>query len=88
MNEILHANIFFIIASVGVVVFIIITSLILFQVYKVVRLIRRIVERVERGSEVLSEDIEELRHNFNPTRIISFIMSLIPMAGAAKRKRK
>jgi uncharacterized protein YoxC len=78
MNEILHANIFFIIASIGVVVFIIITSIILYQVLKVVKAVRRIVERVERGSEVLAEDIEDLRHNLNPTRIISFIMSLIP----------
>jgi uncharacterized protein YoxC len=78
LNEVLHANIFFIIASVGVVVFIIITSVILYQVLKVVKAVRRIVERVERGSEVLAEDIEDLRHNFNPTRIISFIMSLIP----------
>jgi hypothetical protein len=78
LNEVLHANIFFIIASVGVVVFIILTSLILYHVYKVVRAVRRIVERVERGSEVLAEDIEDLRENFNPTRILSFIMSFIP----------
>ena len=78
LNEILHANIFFIIASVGVVLFIIITSLILYHVLKVVQAVRRIVERVERGSEVLAEDIEDIRHNLNPTRIITFIMNLIP----------
>jgi len=75
---VLHANIFFIIASVGVVLFIIITSLILYHVLKVVRAVRRIVERVERGSEVLAEDIEDIRHNLNPTRLIGFIMSIIP----------
>lgn len=81
MTEILHANIFFIIASVGVVLFIIITSLILYQVLKVVKAVRRIVERVERGSEVLAEDIEDIRQNLNPTRLISFIMSFIPGVG-------
>lgn len=78
LNEVLHANIFFIIASGGVVIFIVITSLILYQVLKVVKAVRRIVERVERGSEVLAEDIEDLRSNLNPTRFISFIMSFIP----------
>jgi len=81
MNEILQANIFFIIASVGVGIFIIITSLILYHVLKVVKAVRRIVERVERGSEALSEDIEELRHNLNLARLISFIMSIIPGVG-------
>lgn len=78
LNEVLHANIFFIIASVGVVLFIIITSLILYHVLKVVQAIRRIVNRVERGSEVLAEDIEDIRHNLNPARLISYIMSFIP----------
>lgn len=78
MNEILHANIFFIIASVGVVVFTIITTLILWQVFKVVSAIRRIVDRVEAGSVALAEDIEDLRNNLNPSRFISFIMSFIP----------
>ena len=78
MTEILHANIFFIIASVGVVIFIIITSLILWHVYKVVCAIRRIVERVEAGSMALAEDIEDLRHNLNPSKLIAFLMNLIP----------
>lgn len=78
LTEVLHANIFFIIASIGVIVFGIITSLILYQVLKVVKAVRRIVERVERGSEVLAEDIEDLRYNLNPTRLIGFIMSFIP----------
>jgi hypothetical protein len=78
MNEILHANIFFIIASVGVVIFILLTSLILYHVFKVVKAIRRIVERVERGSEVLAEDIDDIRNNLNPTRLINFVMSFIP----------
>lgn len=78
MTEILQANIFFVIASIGVVIFIIITSLILFHVYKIVRSVRRIVERVEAGSVALAEDIDDLRSNLNPTKLISFIMSFVP----------
>ena len=78
MSEILHANIFFIIASIGVVLFIIITSLILFHVYKIVRTLRRIIDRVEVGSMALAEDIDDLRNSLNPTKLIAFVMSLIP----------
>ena len=34
----------------------------------------------EAGSEVLADDIENLRENFNPARLISFVMSLLPGA--------
>lgn len=78
LNEVLHANIFFIIASVGVILFTLITALVLYHVLKVVKAVRRIVERVERGSEVLAEDIEDIRDNLNPTKLIGFIMSFIP----------
>jgi len=78
LNEVLHANIFFIIASVGVVIFIVLTSLILYHVLKVVRAVRRIISRVERGSEVLAEDIEDLRQNLNLTKLISFVTRFIP----------
>jgi hypothetical protein len=61
-----------------VVIFILLTSLILYHVFKVVKAIRRIVERVERGSEVLAEDIDDIRNNLNPTRLINFVMSFIP----------
>jgi len=78
LNEVLHANIFFIIASVGVVIFIVLTSLILYHVLKVVRAVRRIISRVERGSEVLAEDIEDLHRNLNPSRLLAWVASFIP----------
>ena len=58
---------------------------ILYHVIKIVRLIRKIVERIEVGSEVLAEDLEELRYNFNPARLLSFFMNFMPRA---KRKRR
>lgn len=89
MTEILHANIFFVIASIGVVIFIILTSLILYQLYKVVRSIRRIVDRVDHGTEVLVEDIDDIRENLNPANIIAFVMKFIPgMAPPPKRRRR
>ncbi len=82
----MQANIFFIIASIGVVVFTILTCLLLYQLIRIAKLVRQIVERVEAGSEVLAEDLDNLRDNLNPKRLISFIMSLMP--GGKPRRRK
>lgn len=61
MNEILHANIFFIIASVATVIFCILISFILYHVMKIVKSIRSIIERIEEGSEVIAEDMMHVR---------------------------
>ena len=78
MNEILQANIFFVIASVATVCFTILLCVLLYHVIKIVRAIRRIVERVESGSEALASDVEELRKNLNPARLFGFIMNIVP----------
>jgi len=64
----------------------ILVSLILFQLLKIFKIIRRIIERVEAGSEALAEDIELLRENLNPAQFISFIMGFIPKGKSKKKK--
>lgn len=90
MNEVLHANIFFIIASIATVVFFIITSMILYHVLKVVKKIRLIVDRIESGSEMIAEDISNLRDAVVDggffARIIQFIMGL--QGSGSKRTRR
>lgn len=61
MNEVLHANIFFFIASIATLVFCIFVCLILYHVYKITRSIRRVMERIEEGSEVIAEDVALVR---------------------------
>lgn len=88
MTEVLHANIFFIIASVGVVLFIFLVCIVLFHVIKIVRAVRRIVERIEVGSESVAEDLRELRASLSPARLISFIAGLAGMRTRRKRRTK
>ena len=61
MNEVLHANIFFFIASIATVIFCILICLILYQVFKIVRAIRSIAERVDASSEQIAKDITNVR---------------------------
>lgn len=78
MNEILHANIFFFIASVATVIFCILVCVILYQVIKILESIRAIVRRIELGSEQIASDVMHVRgliaNGGMLSRIISFIM--------------
>ena len=88
MTEVLHANIFFIIASVATVCFCLMVCILLYHVIKIVRSIRRIVERVEQGSEALASDVEELRKNLNPSRLFGFVMNIIPTGGHGRQTKE
>ena len=61
MGEVLQTNIFFFITASGVIILTIFLSIIFFHVIKAVRSVRRIIERVESGSEVLVEDLQHVR---------------------------
>jgi hypothetical protein len=84
MSEVLHANIFFIIASVATVVFSIFIGLILYQFYKIMLLIRGILVRFDSASEVVAEDVAHVRQLVASGGILS---SLFGLAFATKKKR-
>jgi hypothetical protein len=92
MNEVLHANIFFVIASVATVVFSVILCFVLFQVFKIVKALRAIIERVESASEVVAQDITDLRASLKTggvvSRIVSFILGAAGDSARRKRSRK
>ena len=88
MTEVLQANIFFIITSVAVVFFTLLLCVLLYHLIKIVKAIRKVVDRVEAGSEVLAEDIDNIRASLNPARIIQFVMSMMPGAASTKRKKR
>jgi hypothetical protein len=88
MNEILHANIFFIITSIATVIFSIIASLILWQVFKLVKSLRMIVERVEVASEQIAHDAANLRGFVTQGGIFSKMIGIIMGAVASGRGRQ
>jgi len=86
MNEILHANIFFLIASIATVTFCILTCVILFHVIKIVKAIRSILERIEAGSEKIAQDVAHVRSLVSNGGVVSRVFSF--MAGASGMRRK
>jgi uncharacterized protein YacL len=85
MNEILHANIFFIIASIATVIFCILTCIILYHVIKIVRSLRSIIERIESASEVVAEDVAHVRALIASNTLFSRLLNFM---GASNFKRK
>ncbi len=88
MSEVLHANIFFIIASVGTVVFILMVSIALYQVVKILRSVRSIVERVEEGSESIAEDVSSLRSYVISGSLFSQLIGLFMGKATRARSKK
>lgn len=87
MNEVLHANIFFFIASIATLVFCIFVCFILFQVYKITQSLRKIVERIEAGSQDIAEDVAFVRSFMRGgvSRIFGFFGGA-PRSSSKKRK--
>lgn len=92
MNEVLHANVFFVIASVATVAFCILTCIILYHVLKIVRSLRSIIERIEAGSEVIAQDVAHVRELIASggifSRAIQFIMGATRGRSSSRSKRK
>ena len=86
MNEILHANVFFIIASVATVVFSIIVSLVLYHVLKMVQSLRKIIERFEAASEQVADDVAHARSLLYNGGMIARVKGF--MAGTRKKTRR
>lgn len=88
MNEILHANIFFIIASIATVCFCILVSMALYQIIQILKLIRSVLERVEAGSEVLASDLSQVRMFFAEGGFLSRLVGMIPGVGTTPKARR
>lgn len=84
MSEILQTNIFFAITSVAVVLFTLLLCVAIYQVIKILKSIRRIVARIDEGSEVIAEDVSQLRAYVTEGSLVSQIMSFV--FGAATKK--
>lgn len=76
MNEVLHANIFFFIASFGVVMFTILVGIAMFYVVKILQVVSRIVERIEKESETVAEDVAHVRAYFRNGNVLAQLVGL------------
>ena len=80
-----NADIFFIIASFGTILFITLVGVILYQVIKILRLVRSLLGRVEAGSERLAEDLAHVRNLVAHGGIISRLFGFFATSRSRRR---
>lgn len=61
MDEILHANVFFFITGFATIIVTALVIVVLYQVIRILQSIRRIFERIDASSEMIADDVEQLR---------------------------
>ena len=77
MNEMLHANIFFFITGIAVIVFTTLLCVALFHFIKVLKSLRHIMERIEEGTEVIAEDMHHVREFFTQEGFIGRLITTL-----------
>lgn len=83
MSEVLHANVFFFITGIAVILFTALLCVALFHFIKVLKSLRRIMERIEMGTEVIAEDMQSMRAYLSGDGIIRrLIAKLVGKPGA------
>jgi len=87
MTEILHANIFFFIASFATIVFTVMACIAMYLAIKILASVRAILARIEAGSDMISEDIQAARDFMAGGGLISHLISFVTRAGMARTKR-
>lgn len=86
MGEVLQTNIFFFITAASVIVLTVFLSIVFFHAIKIVRCVRRIVERVEEGSEVLMDDLHHIRGVVTGTS--TMLSHLLGLKHAIRKERE
>jgi hypothetical protein len=77
MSEVLQANIFFLIASIATLVFCLMVMVILFQVYKITRLVRSLLERIDIASETVAQEVAHVRQLVTQGGLVGKLVSMV-----------
>ncbi len=77
MTEVLQANIFFLITGIAVIVFTFLLCIALYHVIRILKSLRRVMDRIEAGSEIIAEDMQSFRAYFTEEGLISRVIGSI-----------
>jgi len=87
MSEILQANIFFFITGVAVIIFTLLLCVALFHIIKVLKSLRRIMDRIDEGTEIIAEDMQNVRAYFTEGGFFSRLLGSLMGRGESSKRR-
>lgn len=89
MSDVLHANIFFFITAIAVILVTVMVIVALYYVIKILRAVKDVAERVREGSEVIAHDAAQFREGIMSGSFISAIYErAAKTAGFSTRKTR
>jgi len=89
MSDVLHANIFFFITAIAVVLVTVMVIIALYYVIRILRAVRDVAERVREGSEVIAQDAANFREGILSGSFLSAIYErAAKTAGFSTRKSR
>ncbi len=88
MSEILHANIFFLIASIATIIFSIMVFIAMYGIIKIIASIRAILSKIEAGSDLIAEDINAARAFVANGGILSHLIRFVTRFKSDGRKSR
>jgi len=89
MNEVLHADIFFFITGIAVIIFSSLLCVAMFHGIKAMKSLRRILARIEEGTEVIAEDLGQIRAYFSEDGFVRrFVKSMMGMSPETSQKEE
>jgi len=84
MEDVLKADIFFVITSVVTIIFGLLLCVLMYYIIRIARTIRRIVDRIDEGSEAIAHDIDELRTHLSFASLVAFLSKIVPKMRSKK----
>lgn len=87
MSEVLYTNIFFVITGIAVIVFSVILCVAVLHAIKALRTLRRILDKIEAGTEVITEDVRSVRAFFAQEGLIRRVVTSIVSSARGGKKR-
>ena len=88
MSEVLQANIFFLITGIAVIVFSALLCVALFHGIKVLKALRRVMDRIEEGTEIIAEDMQNVRTYFTADGLLRRLISKLIGSDSSVSKTK
>src|SRR5581483_622493 len=93
MNDLIHADVFFFITSIAVIVLGLGMAVAMFYVVAILRDLREIVGKVRRASDHIEQDFEELRSQIKAEgarvrTIVDLVVGMVSRKMPLRRKKK
>lgn len=82
MSEVLMTNVFFVITGIAIVIASVLFSMVLYQIWRITRVLRRVSEKIEKGAERVAEDAAALKRELTSGKLFGKLIQFALSVGS------